>query len=435
MEKVQYLVLQTAKRVFLSKQDSRIIRFDEMVFNTNSDDLNNLMVIGVSYNSLPVRYRQYFKLDTKFDLCEFLIHSWTIGYTNPINNKKISGQPDKIILDENLAEIVSDQFFLWLKECGIDHEIVKNKNRHFSMVGKSHQDFPIVEPQPISHKNLKLTLDILNQCMQQKSRFDAHPSKEVKKILSLGLWDDEGKTYPKGDCHITIKDADKFLKKIFNGVQILNPQLIESHISDGLITYEKMLNNRNNEDKKIIDDENQELALIALSCMEDSRSIYSELLQEKIKHIKTNRWSKLKNINQADYLSILRNTGIKPIPHNSKNYIFDFSKLTEQQLSKLWNKLLKVNSITYEITTLCKNPIYKVYANEVDGNTYFFITKKRYRKWLYFEKDYCVSARSNGLFHINESELNEIIQSYKSGNLDAFHGIKYKLKNMKYLCG
>lgn len=442
--RVQHLTVQLSKRVFES-DDFGIVRCEDMVYGVDEYNMKPLLILGVSYEQLPIHYRQYSSAGDAVNLEQFLTEFWNFKHENPVcPENPITGKPDVLIIDQRLENVLKPSFFEWLMGNGIQYSYSNAKSRKFSAVARQHQIYPDVKIEhhaPTKNENselekYKLTLENLNNEMKYQQFSYSLISKPLRALLSSSMWSPNTavetviEPIEVSETHI---DPEQMSRHTQNDLKMYNPHWHQSSV-EPYFQYGYLINNFVNENSLSIEAETPELAL-ALTAMEYQWANLNEGIQVCLKQFKNKGYRNLDGLSQSSFDELMYRSGLSKENHKKesskhgagltsgiKSFVYDISKMNLTDIAKLWKAVLPANSKRFELVPLLmeKKQKYRVFIAQSAKEQYVFVCSCRYKKAAAFDQGLCHGFKNGDILPMEKEGFNQLVLTALSGEPSVF---------------
>lgn len=447
--RAQHLTVQLSKRVFES-EELGIVRCQDMIHGVDEYNMKPLLILGVSYEQLPIHYRQYKQVGEPICLEAFLTEFWNFKHENPIQaDKPITGKPDVLIIDQRLESMLDPAFLDWLVLNGVQYDYSNSKSRKFSAVARQHQNYPEVSidihtPTEDVHsetEKYKLTLDNLNNEMKRNQFIYSLISKPLRSLLQSSAWDSNPsleRVIPPTATTCTFVDADAMSRQTQNDLHIYNPFWQKSS-NEPFFQYGYLINNFISEQSVTQYDNERELCL-ALNAIEHQWHNFDESIQLRLKQFKVKGYRHLDGMSQSHYNELLYRTGISDVGHrrdlNSqgkeltdpiRSFVYDISKTNVKDIALLWNTVVPETANCFELVPLLlqKKQKYRVFIAKTAKAQYVFLCCCRYKKSAAFDQGLCHGFKNGNILPMDKEEFSQLVLTALSGVPSVFDGVNY----------
>lgn len=439
--RTQHLTAQISKRVFESAEFG-IMRCRDMVYGVEEYGMKPLLVVGISYEQLPIHFTQFYSLNEPVKLEQFLMDFWNYEHENPsVPANPITGKPDLLVIDARIESLIEPSFFEWLALNDINYEFSSAKSRKFSAVVRQHQSYPEISIDPHTptvvdgdvKEKYQLTLENLNQELKGQQFVYPFVTKQMRQLLNSPVWSDQANTVvlpPNVDTVLKI-DTEMLSRHTQNDLPMLNPHW-QATIIEPVFTYGYLVNNFE-EDAGLSPHPKSEDLKIAVKAMEYLWPLFSESVQLRLKQFKTKGYKQLDNLSAANINELLHRTGLEIAPsgldahqgialEQISSYVYDVSKLDVTEISKLWDALQLENGQSFEIIPMLatKKSKYRIYVAQKDSKNFVFLCCCRYKNYRAFDEGHCNGYNNGAIKAVNKILFDNLVKTALSGQSQVF---------------
>ncbi len=452
--RVQCLSAQISKRVFDSSEFG-IVRCADLVHGVEEFGFKPLVILGISYEGLPIHFSQFYRQNENICPEQFLIDFWSTNLEKDYPNHPVSGKPDCLVIDEVLQNSLEPSFYEWLQSINVEYKFTQGKNRKLSALSRQHQRFPVVGTDhhvPTASvgkdESYPLTLDVLNN-EQKFNIFDSSTlSKYIRGKFKAEFHKDFAPAYQDFNC-----EKKSVLKLTFpqdkrptqNEVEMHNPHWQKSS-NTPVFSYGYLINNFEAAELSVKRVFQEELG-IALRATEYQWKTYPENLQIRLKQCRISRFRKFDMFTDQDYIELLYLTGIdqeqyfihnansESHPSERNTLVYDISRLTIAQISKLWRFLVGKPKNSFKVVSNLENEKrqkYELFTAVNNKQTFIFIGQLRYNKGLAFTGMYCSNFDVHRTAVVDDDVLNKSIVSAFTGDFKAISFVSKLTPRLKF---
>lgn len=442
--RAQHLTIQLSKRVFES-EDLGIVRCQDMIHGVEEYNMKPLLILGVSYEQLPIHYRQYVKVGEPICLETFLTEFWNFKHENPIQaDKPITGKPDVLIIDQRLESMLDPAFLDWLVLNGVQYDYSNSKSRKFSAVARQHQNYPEVnidthtptEDVHSTSEKFKLTLENLNNEMKRNQFVYSLISKPLRSLLKSTAWDSNPsleRVIPPTATTFTFVDPDAMSRQTQNDLHIYNP-FWQKSTNEPFFQYGYLINNFVSE-KGFTNFDNERELCLALNAIEHQWHNFDESIQLRLKQFKNKGYRHLEGMSQAHYNELLYRTGIsiaghlddlksqgKALNNPIRSFVYDISKTDIKDIGLLWDAVVPKSAKCFELVPLLmqKKQKYRVFIAKTESVQYVFLCCCRYKKSAAFDQGLCHGFKNGNILPMDKEQFNKIVLTALTGDASVF---------------
>lgn len=450
--RAQHLTVQLSKRVFESEEFG-IVRSQDMLYGVENFNMQPLMIVGVSYEQLPIHYRQYVRVGESICLEKFLMDFWAYKHENPTcPEHPVTGKPDVLIIDHRLENVLAPSFLSWLTINGIQYDYSTSKSRKFSAVARQHQVYPDVK---IEHHTptqstdgatecFKLTLENLNTEMKYQQFTYSMIPKPMRSLLQSSAWEpnSEFETVVEPVMYTqTFVDPEIMARHTQNDLIIYNPHWHKS-TNEPYFQYGYLINNFVSDNALANKDHLRELSL-GLIAMEYLWPTFEESIQLRLKQFKNKGYRNLDSLSQSDYNKLLYRTGIDTEAYINElkeqgmilkdevhSFVYDISKMNVNDISDLWRSVVPASAKTFEVIPVLmeKKQKYRVFAAQTTDAQFIFICSCRYKKAAAFDQGICRGYKNGNVVPFDKAKFDTMVNDALAGQPNVFDELRTTAK-------
>lgn len=454
--RAQHLTIQLSKRVFESDEFG-IVRCQDMIHGVEEYNMKPLLIVGVSYEQLPIHYRQYMPVGETVCLEKFLTEFWNFKHVNPARPEHpITGKPDVLIIDHRIETMLDPAFLDWLSLNGIQYDYSNSKSRKFSAVARQHQVYPDVKIEHHSptenevgkSERYQLSLENLNLEMKHQQFVCSLITKPLRSLMQSSVWqpNEALETVIAPDLYTeTMVDGEVISRHTQNDLHIYNPHWHKSS-NEPYFQYGYLVNNFVGDDSMADRDNLNDLTL-ALTAMEYQWHTFDAGIQLRLKQFKNKGYRHLDVLSQSDYNELLYRTGIcedahlndlqkqgKKLDQKIESFVYDISKMAVTDIATLWKTIVPVRAKCFELVPLLmeKKQKYRVFVAQTLAAQYIFVCCCRYKKSAAFDNGMCRGFLNGNISPMNKEGFNQMVLKALSGEAHVFNELN-TLKGKKPL--